>query len=963
MKRNLLRNAIRTSLAGLTLATSLPLLAQEETDATTLDRIEVTGSRIRQVELEANAPVLTISRQQIEKQGFSSVADILQNITAAGSPAVSRTTPLAAGEAVGGAYIDLRNLGPNRTLILVNGKRLGITNGGFQDVSQIPAAVVERIEVLKDGASTLYGSDAIAGVVNVITRKDKEGMVANAYVGQYGQGDGTRNVYDFVAGFVGDRGSVTVGAEYTKEDPVWARDRWFSRFRFPTGDKSPPRPGPLSSLSQWGRLIVPGRGNFTLRRDVPGLDLRDFDSYRLLDSSDVSNSAEQSTVLTGIERKSVFANVSYDINEAARFESDLLYSDRDSFAQNAGYPYQSLAFDTPMSIDSYYNPVGNQSGDPDPTAVNFVRRGWEVPRQVRNGLTTYRFTGTLAGSFDVAGHPWDWDVGYLYQQNKGVQVSTGNLNTVAVRQAVGPSFLNAQGVVQCGTPDNPIPLGSGAGRCTPWNPLVPFGYGQAGNGSAADPDVRAFIYLTGQALSKTETVDYFANLTGSIMTLPAGDLSFAAGIEHRKESGSFSPDAFAQTGLSTDLASGPTAGGYSLDEAYVELQVPVLADVPGAEELTFTAATRYSDYDTFGDTTNSKLGMKWRPVDSLLVRATWAEGFRAPDVSALYGGVSQTFSNYTDPCDTLFGRAAGNARCLEDVPAGFRQAAADEDGLANGPGAQTPIPFVTGSNDGLTPEESESRTLGFVYSPPFVQGLNLSLDWWTMRIENTIISDNETQVLDDCYLRGIESRCTAATGSRFTRDAATGAITSFTTTPINAGYIEAEGFDLDLNYRVQTGWGDFSASWLSTYVSKLDLKVDTRADGAAQAQNGFGGNFRLRSNLNLGWERGAFGASWGMRYYSGVKEPCFFDDACNLPDYQSPSTGGELDPQNRTGSNTFHDVQLRYTAPWNATIAVGANNVFGHYGPPLYSQPNSGVSYYGGYDIGQFIYFKYQQRF
>jgi iron complex outermembrane receptor protein len=292
---------------------------------------------------------------------------------------------------------------------------------------------------------------------------------------------------------------------------------------------------------------------------------------------------------------------------------------------------------------------------------------------------------------------------------------------------------------------------------------------------------------------------------------------------------------------------------------------------------------------------------------------------------------------------------------------GFRQPANDPDGRADGPGAQTPIPFVSGSNAGLTPETSESSTLGIVYSPSFAQGLNLSLDWWSMRIENTIIADNETQVLDDCYLRGIESRCNAQVGSRFERDAATGEIISFITTPINAGYVETEGFDFDVNYKVGTRWGDFSASWLSTYVSKLDLKVDDQVENPVQPQNGFGGNFRLRSNLNLGWEGGRWGASWGIRYYSGTKERCFFDDICNLPDYQSPSTGAQA--QNRSASNAFHDVQLRYRAPWNATIALGANNVFEHYGPAQYSRPNSGYSYYGGYDIGRFVYLKYQQRF
>ena len=969
MKISPLRDAIHAALvAGTAFAACGPAFAQQAADATTLDRIEVTGSRIRQVESETAAPVQIITREQIEKQGFNSVADLLQNITSAGSPALSRTSPLLSGEAVGGSYIDLRNLGPNRTLVLVNGKRLGITTGGLQDLAQIPVAMIERVEVLKDGASTIYGSDAIAGVVNLITRRNLEGMRASVYSGQYSQGDGQRDVYDVAIGFGNDRGSVTVGAEYTREDPVWARDRWFSAARYPMGEGAPPKPGGESGTTQYGLLIVPGRGSFTLRRDTPGLDPGDFDSFRAVNGSDISFPVQQSTLLSGIERKSVFVNAEYDLGERLRFSGDLLYSDRESFTQNAGYPYSSGLFGTPMSIDSYYNPVGNQSGDPDPTAVNFTRRGWEVPRENHMGLATFRFSGALSGSFDLGGRAWDWDVGYMHNQNKGVRVSTGNLNIAAVRMAVGPSFLNGQGIVQCGTPDNPIPLGTSQGECTPWNPLVPFGYARPGDGSALDPKVRQFIHPVGHALSMTRTQDYFANITGTLTTLPAGDLAIAMGVEHRREYGEFSPDALAQTGGSTDLAAGPTAGGYSLDEIFVEAQIPLLADVPFARELTLSAATRYSDYDTFGDTTNSKLGLKWKPVDSLLIRSTWAEGFRAPSVSNLYGGASQTFPFYTDPCDTSFGPARGNARCNQDVPVDFRQPANDADGIANGPGTQSPIPFVAGSNPDLTPESSRSTTLGFVYSPTFAPGLNLALDWWNIRIDNTITADTVTQVLDDCYLRGIESRCNATTGSRFERDPATGAILSFVTAPVNVGHVETEGFDLDINYRISTRLGDFSASWLSTYISRLELKTDNLQSNPPQQQNGIasslGSNFRIRSNLNLGWERGAWGASWGMRYYSGVKEQCTsFADLCSLPDYQAPWTGGKKLRMHERPSTTFHDVQMRYLAPWNATITIGANNVFGNYGPPMYQQPSSGYSYYGGYDIGRFVYMKYQQRF
>lgn len=971
VKSNKLRDAIAfalavsaTALVGTGAAFAQDTAGTQEDETKTLDRIEVTGSRIRRVDLETAQPVLQITRSDIETQGFSSVADILENITSAGSPAISRAAPLSSGEAVGGTYIDLRNLGPQRTLVLVNGRRLGITTGGLQDVSAIPTSMVERIEVLKDGASTIYGSDAVAGVINIITRKDFNGAEAGAYYGQWGEGDGAVTRYDIVVGSTGERTAVTVGAEYAKEDPVFAPNRWFSRNAFPTGPKSAAFPGGASGSRHWGQFRF-GGVNYTLRREVPGLDPTDFASYRPVNAAiDQTYPSQQSTVYSGIERKSVFANVAVNITDNITFDSDVLYSDRDSYARNAGYPFQSAAFENTaqgLSADSFFNPVGAD--------VSFIRRGWEQPREVLNGLTTFRISNVIRGSFEFGeGRFWDWDVGHLYNQNKGVQVSTGNFNTLNVARATGPSFRNSDGVIQCGTPGAPITLGTGPGACTPWNPLIPFGY--AGENSLADPNVLAYLYKPGQAVSETETQAYFANVSGTIVALPAGDLGVAFGVEHRKESGSFSPDALAQTGDSTDLAAGPTGGQYSLDEIYAEFQIPLLANVPFANELTLNLASRYSDYSTFGDTTNSKAGFTWKPIESLLVRGTWAEGFRAPSISDLFGGSSQSFEFYADPCDSVYGIGRTTARCLADVPPGFRQRANTPSGFSESQEDQSDRAFTSGSNPGLTPEESKSKTLGLVFSPGFVEGLNVSLDWWNIRIENTIIGDAPTQVLDDCYVRGIESRCADPTGSRFTRDA-NGVITSFFYAGINAGYQETEGYDFDLNYRMETDYGRFNLAWLNTYVSRNELKQDNNDAVPPAQQNAFSGNaginFRIRSNASLNWENGDFGVTWTTRYFSGVKESCLnaivYPGLCSIPNYTAPDLDGQINPQNRIGSNTFHDVQFRWTAPWNATVSLGANNVFEHYSAPMYSNPASGSAYYGGYDIGRFIYMQYTQRF
>ncbi|CAN7192253.1 TonB-dependent receptor [Pseudoxanthomonas sp. LjRoot143] len=956
------------------------VFAQESgtTETTTLDRIEVTGSRIRQVDVENAAPVLTISRADIEKQGFQSVADILQNISAVGAPAISRAQPLSAGENVGGQFISMRNLGATRTLILVNGKRLGISTSGLQDISLIPTAAVERIEVLKDGASSIYGSDAIAGVVNIITRSNFEGATAQTYYGQYSEGDGETTRADFVMGFTGDRGSLTAAVEYRKEEEVMSADREYSAY--PQGQWHPTRG--WTTVSQWGVINLPAAlgGNRVLNT---GADWRSINNFHALNTNtgtsaadpngstvDKSNTNLQTHLRTPLESRSLFVDGVFDINDSVRFRGNMMYSQRDAERQVAGYPFQSTSFaGTTMAINSYYNPVGTHHGYAAPTAVNYSRRTWEIPRVDRPTTTNWRFSGGLEGSFDIGERIFDWDVGYLYNNNKVTQENYGNLNVARVGQAVGPSFLNAQGVVQCGTAAAPIPLAS----CVPWNPFIP--YGRVGDGGlTGNQALIDFLFQTLNSSGETETEVFTANLAGSLFALPGGDLGFAVGVESRKESGEFIPDAMAVTGNSTTLSAGPTDGSYKVDEIYAELAIPLLADLPGAQELSFSIATRYSDYDTFGDTLNSKFGFKWKPIDSLLFRGTYAEGFRAPTIADLYGGGSQTFSFFTDPCDTNFGSSRTNtttrANCVAAMGAlanTYRQLGQGLTPVGSG-NAQTPVAFFSGANPNLIPETSESKTFGVVWSPGFAEGLNISLDWWNIRIEDTIVADSPTQMLNDCYILGVASRCTD-----FTRDATLGYVNSLTFTGINAGFRETEGFDLDLSYRLATeGFGTFNLTWQTTYTSKDEIKTDTSPTTLPQqlvgyaTSPGFTGTHRIRSNANVTWNMGSFGATWGARYYSSQKETCLsaalFPDECTDPGFIAANPA-QTRAINEMGSVTFNDLEVRWSAPWNATIAVGANNVFDREGPQFYSQPSANVSYHGQYDIGRFVYMKYQQKF
>ena len=986
--QNLLSQTIKFVLLGSALAmVAAPVLAQnDDKDETVeeLDAVTVTGSRIRQSQVETAAPVTVITRDEIKKQGFRNVADILQNISAAGTPPISRASPLSAGEAVGGQFISLRNLGAARTLILLNGKRLGITTGGLQDISIIPASTIERVEVLKDGASSIYGSDAIAGVINLITRQNFEGIETNAYYGEFDEGDGETKRFDVSFGAANDTSSVMMILDYGDEQRVGATDRNFTAF--PLGPRFPDRN--FTPVGQFGGFVttaataIPGIATgtrVTLRPGGNPLNRADFVQQLTgpTDNRFTTNTLQQTDLRTPLTQRQMFVGAHHDFSETLTLKAEALYSGRDASRQVAGFPLQGAANGpSPLSANSIFNPFATIAAGPGGTQVatgttpisNWWRRTFEQPRVSDSSAETFRTGITLEGSFTGFERDFYWDANVFHHLNRNVQKTLGNTNITRLRNAVGPSFINAGGQAQCGSPTAPIALGVGPNSCVPFNPFLSFGVTGSG-GLTNNALLQEFLFQRETASGETTTTVVSANITGQLFTLPAGDLSFALGVESRRERGEFVPDALAVTGESTNLSSRETSGAYGLEEVYAEFRVPILADMAFAKSLDVTVASRYSDFDSFGDTTNSKLGIEYRPTDDLLFRGTFAEGFRAPTISNLFAGGSQSFAFYTDPCDPVFGQAntspAARTNCARDIAnfATFRQL---RQGFVpvQGPNEQTPVAFFQGTgNATLTPETSESKSLGVVYSPGFVEGLNVSLDYWFIDIEDLIITDTIGQILGDCYVSGIASRCGSAL---FTRDATTGIVNSANIGLRNAGYNETEGYDLGTTYRFGTDFGDFGINWQSTYTSRDEFKSSNDPRDLPSQNVSFGSTFRIRSNATLSWNLGDWGASWTTRYFSAIKETCLAATLpgreCSNPNYVAANPA-QTRPLNRTGSVAFNDVQVRYNLPWDASVSVGANNVGERIGPTLYSQPSANVNYYGGFDIGRFVYLNYSQQF
>ncbi|AKN94430.1 TonB-dependent receptor [Xanthomonas oryzae pv. oryzicola] len=960
---NLRTSAVRLGLlpAGIAIALTPAFVAtaqeQSAPSTTTLDRIEITGSRIRSVDVETAQPVFTVTQQDIQKSGLVSVGDILQNLSIAGTQTYSKAAVLTSDPEQGGQYVNLYNLNENRTLVLVNGKRWTSSLNGLTDMSTIPSSLIERIEVLKDGASAIYGSDAVAGVVNIILRKNYDGAEASAYFGQNGRGDGSKEQYSFTAGTTTDRASLVFGVNYTNEDPVWAKDRTLTRY---SAGPNHIEDG-LSATGPWGRFnsndetyILNHTGSFDGKG--VGADSRNLANYHNdITTDDYFNSTDQMMLQQSSKNKSIFTTGSYNLTDSLTFKSTAMYSERDSNRQIAGYPLQAASqpqFPVAISGSSYYNPVGQDIN-------SWFRRTVELPRTTESNVKTLHFDAALEGVFDVGSHGWNWDVGFNYNKYDVTQVSRGNINLLALQKALGPSFLNAQGQVQCGTAASPLPLGTSnaLGQCTPFNIL--------GGPSASTPNALQYINALGQATQQSLSKQWTANLTGGLFDLPAGELGFAAGVEHRQVSGYDYPDQLSSAGYTTDLAAQATEGRYQTNEAYLELLIPVLKDLPGVKELSFDVAARYSNYSRFGDTTNSKFSFTWKPIDDLLVRGTYGTGFRAPTLSDTFGGGSQTFDTFTDPCDATFG-SLGNAgvaaRCATQVPAGFRQTDSAGKPVARRD-VQGNAPFNSGvGNAELQPEYSITRTVGMVYSPHWVQGLDFSLDWYRISISNIITALLANDVLNNCYLNNLENYC-----ANFARDSVTGQVTTLSRGNVNLGRLETEGYNFGVRYRMpETAYGKFAVNLDTNYLATY--KSQTQADAEWSNVAGYWNFPRVRATLGLNWSLGSLSANWDLRYYGGFRDYCLDASAgiaCNDPTYQTPNPGwGGGTGSNKKGSISYQDVSVTWQAPWDGSVTVGARNIWNKQPPITYSITNSSTAAIDPMlDYDRFLFVRYNQRF
>jgi iron complex outermembrane recepter protein len=915
----------------------------EPKSAKSLEAVTVTGSHIRSVDVETSQPVFTMDRQAIKETGLTNLNDVLSRLPSAGTPDITPQDTLLNGMDVGGRYVDIRYLGATRTLVLVNGHRWSTSLSGMTDLSTIPITMVERIDVLKDGASSVYGSDAIAGVVNIITREKFDGAEANVYYGSNQQGDGQQKNADFTWGHSTEKSSTIIGASYQDESPMWDRTRAITRY-----GAGPRHPDDALGAGPWGRVTDPVTGDrYVINHgSADSGNIADYHPFTGA-PSDLYNTNQDMTFRAGSKLKSLFVQERYKLTDNITLTGNATYSTRDNSSQLAGYPLSTAAVDTANLVidpNNAYNPFPGYE-------TSFARRTVEIPRITWANSRLAHLDFGAQGYFTFLDHDWSWDGNYTFSQTKVRQITSGNLYLPNVLNAIGPTTM-IDGQLACAN------VAARAAGCTPWNVLAGPGFT-----SASQWD---YLNSVGVARQQSQTDDVSINTGGGLFDLPAGTVNIAGGLEHRREKGYFKPYGPDSAGLTTNLASDPTQGRYDVNEAYLELDVPVLRDLPGAQELGVNVASRYSHYSNFGSTTNNKYSLRWRPIEDVLLRGTFAHGFRAPALQDLYGGTAQSFETFLDPCDSAYGAATSSASVAAacaagGVPAGYRQL--NQNGQKVGAnGGQTPVPFQQVSNPNLKPETSTTRTFGLVYSPHYVDGLDFSLDYYDIHLKQAITYLNGTNVLNYCYVQSIAGYC-----ADITRDSS-GAITNLVEGPVNLNAINTSGFDYGLHYRLpKTAIGQFRVGLDGNYLSKYQQSngPGTEPMNLAGWMNGTQALYRTRYNVQVDWDYKQFGASWTVRYYSGLKDQCYdVDVECTNPDYPNPVYPGQGMAQK--GGLAFNDAQLRYKTSWNGAFSVGVNNLFNKKGPFYYNvvQAGSGSPPYNpAFDIDRYFYLQYNQKF
>ncbi|MEW9797066.1 TonB-dependent receptor plug domain-containing protein [Alteromonas sp. CYL-A6] len=907
--------------------------AQEEKEAS-IEKVQITGSRISRPELSSPAPVLSVDAQEIARFGNPDLGSILAELpaVAAGSTLIGNNNSNANA---GLSSPDLRSLGENRTLTLVNGKRhvAGSPFSNAVDTGSIPAALIERVDVITGGASAIYGSDAVSGVINVILRDDYEGVEFRATGSSDTESIGNKTyTYSALVGATtaDGRGNVTFFAERNQINEVLTPDLQqaanYGTILNPddTGedDGIPDRlfvPNVGSEMINAFGVLNPFGGNrITFTPDgspisqVSRIGTNSFAFGNFDQAYDTVFFTEQyENYIPNQETLTLASTFRYDITDNVRFYGDVKYVDK--YIQQQFQPSFRFGNITINVADNPYLPeAARQSliagGQPDtvPMARFFDDIG---NRSASNDRKLWRIVAGFEGAFELSETYFDYDVYYTRGETSNTRRTLNDLIPDNFAAAVDAIRDPATGQIVC----RDLTAGSvNPGACVPFNP---FGFGQA------SPE--AVDYVSGDVERKdeiTQTVygGYVSFDTSEFLNLPGGPLSVAVGYEYREETAETITDEFTKAGFFLGAATPDSSGGYDVEEYFIELRAPILSDMAFAHELSVDAAFRGADYSHAGNADAWQLGFMWAPYDGLRLRGTMGEAVRAPNVNEAFSPLSPGFANINDPCD---------ADNIDDDP--DRRANCAALGIPDGFQANdnVSIDTLSGGNPNLVSETSDSKTLGIVWTPTFIENFSLTLDYYNIEIEDAINLVGAQDILDNCV------DATGGPDVNFCSQVDRGAdfdVDLVRSGFVNASAIRTSGYEMMVRYRTDLADfdlpGELRFNIQGNYVDELDIFEFQDRPDEINVEVGEVGDpeYQFRTSIDYRLD------DWNFNYSSRfIDRSALFDvsPGADSPEDQSPAF---------VGSVWTHDFSVQYFVNDNTEVFLGLRNAFNKV-PPGYT--------------------------
>ena len=920
-KQNSLSLAVRLALSVGLASGATAIHAQSTTpdgteapprETKTLEAIEVTGSLLRRVDTETANPVVTLDRQTLENNGNPTLGNILQALPSFSGFATNpqnnsngggvASPTLEGGD--GASRISLRGMGINRTLMLVDGHRLA-----NPDINMLSFNMIERVEVLPQGATTACGSDAIGGVANFILRKDFKGLEVSADEGISSEGDGHRHGISLTVGDSGERGNIVGGLGYNKYNPVLATARDYSSYQYYLYASGPSRQG--SSQTPEGTVVLPanspllppygcGSANRVIRNSGDGSQLSDYRCYH--GSTDAFNYNAFNYIQTAQERMNAFVIGNYKINDWLTYYGDFFYNHTHSSGQDGPPPTNPG--------DGWYIPADNPNNPFGITFCSLVCPPGTLPTDPIGSLRL-RLTGagTRLHTFDTTNihlitglkgvfgaSSWIWDLNLNYGHSSRDQTNFNEVNIAGFQAAIN-----------------------------------------AGGNPFAQETLPVTITDDPKYQKSNTSKEASFNVSGDLFQMPAGMAQLSGGALYRKESMDYQVTSDAVLDLSNFtcgiLAEGcgsPGAGSTSVKELFAEALFPLVADAPFAKALNVDVGVRYSDYDISGGTTNWKVALEWRPVDDLLVRGTVSQVFRAPNPDELFDGPTATNPTVTDPClNRSAAYLAANQGLCQYVPVNWNPSGYGQiTGLYEGGS-------VAGLN--LRPEHGKSFDLGFVYSPSWLEGLSTSVDFWRITLNDLLTPLTAQTVLDNCESSASSPYCGLI--YRYSGGVEPGSIYYISTSETNLGSLKTNGFDFNVSYRLPEIFvpGRFMVAFNSSYTDSYEVNIPggTSADYAGSYTQQYGNLARVRASLTLNWNFENWSAQWQTRYINHFNVLNAYIDPGNLPAGVSSSLPRP--------SVTYHSAKVGFAVPaWRTSFDVGVDNI-GNRTPPIIYQ--NGLNY------------------